>query len=78
MSKKQDENQKKFTDLIQKSWITEGQKIKFGNSPLEIMSGKITVIDVKEFYDGDLSKTWKIVVDKEDRIYLLKTARELK
>ena len=78
MGKTLNENQKKFTDLIQKHWYTDGQKIKVGNSPLEMMSGKATIIEVKEILDGDISKTWKIVVDKDDKIYLLKAAKELK
>jgi len=78
MGKTLNENQKNFTDLIQKHWYADGQKIKVGNSPLEMMSGKATIIDVKEILDGDISKTWKIVVDKDDKIYLLKAAKELK
>jgi hypothetical protein len=76
MSKKTTE--KTFTDLTQKSWFVDGQKIKIGESLSNILSGKVEIIDTKEILDGDLSKTWKIVVDKEDKIYLLKTSRELK
>jgi hypothetical protein len=78
MGKKPNENQKTFTDLTQKSWFTDGQKIKIGENLTNILSGKVQIIEVKEILDGDLSKTWKIVVDKEDKIYLLKTVRELK
>ena len=78
MSKITTENQKTFTDLTQKHWFADGQKIKVGESPLEMMSGKVKVLDVKEILNGDKSKSWKIAVDKEDKIYLLKTARELK
>jgi hypothetical protein len=78
MGKKPNENQKTFTDLTQKSWFTDGQKIKIGENLTNILSGKVQIIEVKEILDGDLSKTWKIVVDKDDKIYLLKTVRELK
>jgi len=79
MGKKPEENQKKtFTDLTTKRWFIDNQKIKVGNSFGEINSGKVTVIEIKEFLEGNLSKTWKIVVDKEDKIYLLKKSGELK
>jgi len=79
MGKNQNENQgKTFTDLTTKRWFIDGQKIKIGNSFTEINSGKVTVIEIKEFLEGDLSKTWKIAVDKEDKIYLLKKSGELK
>lgn len=78
MGKTTTENQKRFTDLTQKSWFADGNKIKVGENLTSIISGKVTILEIKEFLDGDLSKTWKIVVDKEDKIYLLKTARELK
>jgi hypothetical protein len=75
MSKKTTE--KTFTDFTQKSWFVDGQKIKIGENLSNILSGKVEIIDTKEILDGDLSKTWKIVVDKEDKIYLLKTSRKL-
>jgi len=78
MRKTPDGNQKKFTDLTQKSWFTDGNKIKIGENLSQILSGEMIVIETKEILDGDLSKTWKIVVDKEDKIYLLKSTRELK
>jgi hypothetical protein len=78
MGKKPDENQKTFFDLTTKSWFLEGQKIKIGNNLTEIMSGKVQVLEVKELLFGDVYKTWKIVIDKEDKIYLLKSCRQLK
>jgi len=78
MGKKPIENQEKFTDLLTKSWFTDGQKIKYGDSPLEIMSGKSTVIDIKKILIGEKLKTLKIVIDKEDKVYLLKSNKELK
>jgi hypothetical protein len=77
MGKKPTENQKTFTDLTQKSWFIDGQKIKIGESLTNFLSGKVDVIETKEILDGDLSKSWKIVVDKEDKIYLLKTSKKL-
>jgi hypothetical protein len=73
------ENQKKtFLVLTDKLWFTDGHKIKVGESMSEIMSGKVKIIDIKEILVGENYNTWKIIVDKEDKIYLLKTSRELK
>ena len=72
------ENQKTFFDFTQKPWISEGQKIKVGESPLEIISGKFKILDIKEVLYGDTLQTWKIIIDKKDKIYLLKSSRELK
>jgi hypothetical protein len=73
------ENQKKtFLVLTDKLWFTDGQKIKVGESMSGIMSGEVKIIDIKEILAGENYNTWKIIVDKEDKIYLLKTSRELK
>ena len=79
MKKKQIiDNLKTFSDFTQKSWITENDKIKVGDTPLEIMSGKFQIIEVKEILFGDTFQTWKIVIDMDDKTYLLKSSRELK
>jgi hypothetical protein len=71
-------NEKTFTDLTQKSWFADGQKIKIGESLANILSGKVEQIETKEILDGEKSKTWKIAISKDDKIYLLKASRELK
>ena len=53
------EDQKTFSDLTQKPWITEGQKIKYGDNMSDFISGKVKVIDIKEFLFGDLFNTCK-------------------
>ncbi|MDR0502005.1 MAG: hypothetical protein LBH16_01660 [Treponema sp.] len=79
MAKKtESENQKKYSDLTTKMWFTDKDKIKVGESMADILSGKVLIIDVKEILVGENYQTWKIVIDKEDKIYLLKTSRELK
>jgi hypothetical protein len=42
------------------------------------MKGEISKIEVKEILHGDPWQTWKIVIDQNDNIFLLKTSRELK
>ena len=77
-NKQPNENQKVFFDFTQKTWITDGQKIKIGENPLDIISGKTKTLDVKEILFGDTFQTWKIVIDREDKTYLLKSSKELK
>jgi hypothetical protein len=73
------ENQKKtFSDLTNKSWFTEGEKIKVGENLPELLSGKGKILEVKEILIGDVFKSWKIVIDTEEKIHLLKSSRELK
>jgi len=72
------ENQKTYSDFTNKMWFVDNDKIKIGETMPEIMSGKVKTIDVKEILVGETYQTWKIVIDKEDKIYLLKTSRELK
>ena len=78
MTKKKTENGKTFSDLTNKSWFMDGDNIKVGDSFQKIMSGESKTIEVKEILYGEQFQTWRIVVDKTDRIYLLKTSRELK
>jgi len=78
MGNQKKEDQKTFTVLLTKSWFIDGQKIKVGESLSDIMSGKPQVIEFKEILIGDKFKTFKIVIDKEDKIYLMKSNKELK
>ena len=78
MSKKKNENEKTFSDLTNKSWFKDGDNIKVGDSFPKIMSGDSQTIIVKEVLIGEFFQTWKLIIDKEDKIYLLKTSRELK
>jgi len=72
------ESQKTFLILTDKMWFTDKNKIKVGNSMSGILSGETTVIDTKEIFVGENYKTWTIVIDTEDKMYLLKTSKELK
>jgi hypothetical protein len=79
MKKKPDENVKTFSDLTVKSWfIDKDNNIKVGDSFPQILAGESQTLDVKEIFHGNPYGTWKIVVTKDDKIYLLKTSRELK
>jgi hypothetical protein len=42
------------------------------------MSGESETVEVKEILHGDQYKTWILVIDTADKIYLLKTSKELK
>jgi hypothetical protein len=76
--KTQSENTKTFSDLTNKSWFKDGDNIKVGDSFPNIMKGESQTIEVKDTLFGQHFQTWIIVTDKEDKIYLLKTSRELK
>jgi hypothetical protein len=78
MKAKKDENVKTFFDWAWKSWIKEDKTIKVGETALKIMSGECVSIEVKEVLYGDQFKTWILVIDNADKIYLLKTSKELK
>ena len=78
MTKKKIENGKTFSDLTNKSWFMDGDNIKVGDSFQKIMAGESKTLEVKEILFGEHFQTWKIVVDKTDKIHLLKTSRELK
>jgi len=78
MEKTKKENQKTFSVLTDKMWFIDKDKIKVGNNMSEIISGKTQTIDIKEILIGENYKTWNIVIDKEDKYYLLKTSKELK
>jgi archaellum component FlaF (FlaF/FlaG flagellin family) len=78
MTKKKTENGKTFSDFTNKSWFMDGNNVKVGDSFQKIMSGESTTIEVKEILYGDQFQTWRIVIDKTDKTYLLKTSRELK
>jgi hypothetical protein len=72
------ENQKTFSDLTIKSWFKDGNNIKVGESFQKIVKGECLTLEVKEILYGDPSKTWIIVITKDEKVYLLKSSRELK
>jgi hypothetical protein len=79
MKKNKEENEKTFSDYQAKSWFQdENKNIKAGDNIAKIMSGECETLEVKELLQGEPYKTWKIVIDNNDKIYLLKTSRELK
>jgi len=78
MAKKQNENEKTFSDLTHKPWFKDGDVIKVGDSLSQIMAGEFLSIEAKEVLIGDTFRTWKIVIDRADKIYLLKSSRELR
>jgi hypothetical protein len=78
MKKTTNEEVKTFFDFTVKLWFMEGQNIKAGDNFSQIASGDFETLEVKEIYHGDIYKTWKIVITKDDKIYLLKTSKELK
>ena len=80
MSKKKvgNENEKTFSDLTNKSWFKEGETIKVGDSFPQIMTGDSQTIEVKEILIGNPYQTWKVVIDNNDKVHLLKSSRELK
>lgn len=78
MKNKKDENVKTFSDWANKSWIKEDKTIKTGDTALKIMSGESQSIEVKDILYGDQYKTWILVIDTNEKIYLLKTSKELK
>jgi len=80
MNKKKtvNENEKTFSDLTNLVWFRDGDDVKVGENLPKIMKGEIHTLDVKEILSGSQYQTWKIVIDKNDKIYLLKSSRELK
>jgi hypothetical protein len=78
MKNKKDENVKTFFDWAWKSWIKEDNTIKSGKTALKVMKGECDNIEVKDILYGDQYKTWILVIDTSDKIYLLKTSKELK
>ena len=76
--KKKIENEKTFLDLTNKSWFKDGENIKVGDNFPKIISGESQSLEVREVLFGNPFQTWIIVIDKEDKIYLLKSSRELK
>jgi hypothetical protein len=80
MTKKKNENVKTFFNWANKSWIMENENktIKTGDTALKIMSGECQSIQIKDILYGDQFKTWILIIDNEDKIYLLKTSKELK
>jgi hypothetical protein len=73
-----DENIKKFSDLSNKAWIAEDNVIKVGDSALKVMKGESETITAKEIFYGEPWQTFRIIIDQQDKVFLLKTSRELK
>ena len=73
-----DESIKKFSDLSNKAWITEDDTIKVGDSALKVMKGESETIAVKEIFYGEPWQTFRIIIDQHDKVFMLKTSRELK
>jgi hypothetical protein len=76
--KEQNENIKMFSDFQNKSWIQDDKTIKIGDSASKIMTGESQALEIKEVLHGNPYKTFRIVITTDDKIYLLKTSRELK
>ena len=76
--KNKNENQKTFADITNLSWYIDGKNIKVGDSFQKIMSGDSHTLEVKEILIGEHYQTWKLVITTDDKIYLLKSSRELK
>ena len=72
------EERKTFEDITSKFWFVDEGKIKVSDSASNILKGQCSTLDVKEIYHGKPSNTWRIVMTKDDKIHLLKSARELK
>ena len=73
-----DENAKVFRDHSLRSWYTDGDNIKVGDSLANIMRNESETLEVKEIIYGDSHNTFKIVVTTDEKIHLLKTSRECK
>ena len=69
---------KTFLVLTDKLWFIDKEQIKVGKSMSEILSGVNQEIDIKEILVGENYKTWTIVIDTEDKMFLLKTSKQLK
>ena len=80
MNKKKtvNENENTFSDLTNLSWFREGDTVKVGENFPKIMKGEFHTIEIKEILSGSQYQTWKIVIDKNDKVHLLKSSRELK
>jgi hypothetical protein len=80
MKTKKNKNVKTFFDWANKSWIMENENktIKTGDTALKIMSGECQSIQIKDVLYRDQFKTWILIIDIEDKIYLLKMSKELK
>ena len=74
----ENENVKSFSDLSNKSWFMDGENIRVGENLSKIMAGESVSLNVKEILSGNPYQTWKVVIDKNDKIHLLKSSRELK
>jgi hypothetical protein len=70
---------KTFTDKTFALWFVDDEgKIRIGQSLSKIMKGECETLEAKDIFFGEPSNTWRIVVSVDDRVYLLKSAKELK
>jgi hypothetical protein len=74
--KKPEGETKRFTDLTEKVWFAKDGVISVGKTFSDIMEGKSEKIVVKEILYGNI-RTWMIVTAKDEKVYLLKTAKNL-
>ena len=78
MSKKKIENERTFSDMSNKWWFKDGDNIKVGDNFQKIMNGESLTLEVKDILSGNPYQTFTIVITKDEKIYLLKSTRELK
>ena len=69
---------KTFTDWTSKVWFQDEDDgtIKVGESMAMIMKGDCDLLEVREIHYGEPSNTWRIVITTDDRIHLLKSAKQ--
>jgi hypothetical protein len=73
-----EEEVKTFDDLTFKSWVIDDGVLKYGESGSKMFHGELETLEIKDIYYGEPSNTWRIVITKDDKIILLKSAREVK
>jgi hypothetical protein len=74
-----EENVKMFSDLQPKSWFLDKEKnIKVVDNISDIESGNYLTLQVKELLHGEPYKTFIIVITTDEKVYLLKSSKELK
>jgi len=78
MTRKKTVDGKTFSDLTNKSWFKDGDNIKVGDSFSKMLAGESKLLEVKDVLNGEQFQTWQIVIAKDEKIYLLKSSRELK
>ncbi|GHV85279.1 hypothetical protein AGMMS50230_08870 [Spirochaetia bacterium] len=72
------EEMKTFDDLTFKSWVIDGNELKVGESGSKMFHGELETLEIKDIFYGEPSRTWTIAITTDDKIHLLKSAREVK